>query len=303
VAFNKVYSTRSLAMARGVHTSRVGGGWSATDIGRLLVWLKIVGAHRPEFTDAAAAIVKRLQPEKLVREGYLYGATRHSGGKTEEYQEGRIGYEQYAAAGFALWGLRAENALDLGRHGVPIEVMGRQLLADLRGDDRMTSEPFVLLGMEVGWSPAVRTLATELLAAQEERWRRSGKVTMLSEDAIARPPYYFYYYCAYSQGKEFATDVQDPRAMVDGPRWVSAKAAFGWHALLPGDYTRRALTAVARARGADGWGSGVYEGDGRSTGTANVNTQAVILTAAVVRQRGRPLLDDADATQPRRASR
>jgi hypothetical protein len=149
----------------------------------------------------------------------------------------------------------------------------------------------------------VRTLATELLAAQEERWRRSGKVTMLSEDAIARPPYYFYYYCAYSQGKEFATDVQDPRAMVDGPRWVSAKAAFGWHALLPGDYTRRALTAVARARGADGWGSGVYEGDGRSTGTANVNTQAVILTAAVVRQRGRPLLDDADATQPRRASR
>jgi hypothetical protein len=303
VAFNKVYGTRSLAMARGVHTSRVGGGWSATDIGRLLVWLKIVGSHRPEFAEPAAAVVKRLKPEKLVREGYLQGATRRATGKTDEYQEGRIGYEQYAAAGFALWDIRAENALDLRRHGVPIEVMGRQLLADLRGDDRMTSEPFVLIGLEVGWSPALRTLATELLAAQEERWRRSGKVTMVSEDAIARAPHYFYYYCAYSQGKEFSTDVQNPRAVVDGPRWISAKAAYAWHALLPGEYTRRAVGAVARARGAEGWGSGVYEGEGRSTGTANVNTQAVILTAAVVRQRGRPLLEAAESTLPRRASR
>lgn len=292
VAFTKVYSTVNGAMAgrSGDRPSKRGNGWSTTDIGRLLIWLKIIAARHPQYQEDAAAIVGRLDGARLVKDGYLWGASVDSKGGLREYQEGRVGYEQYAARGFAAWGFPVSKALDLEENGIPITVMGKSLLADVRAQDRLTSEPLVLMGLELGWTPGVERLATQLLAAQEERYRRTGRVTIVSEDAISRPPYFFYYYCAYADDKEFSPDVQDLRAVVDGPRWVSTKAAFAWHALRPNDYTRRAVEAVGAARGAAGWGSGVYEVSGRSTGTANVNTQAVILTSALVKRRGQPLL-------------
>ena len=85
-------------------------------------------------------------------------------------------------------------------------------------------------------------------------------------------------------------DVQRPNARVTGPRWVSTKAAFAWHALLPGDYTRLVLDTVrARAQVQGVWGSGVYA-SGRPTGTPNINTAAVILESALYRKKGRPLV-------------
>ena len=289
VAFNKSYNVRSGAMAsHGDVSSRRGAGWSTTDLGRLLVWLKIV-AQQPSYADDAGAIVKRMNLARLVRDGYLWGSTLERQG-LREYQEGRIGYEQYAAQGFAAWGLQAAKALDFKENGAPITVMGKTVLADLRGEDRYTSEPLLLLGLEHGWTPEAERLARELLAAQEERYRRTGRVTMVSEDAIGRPPFFFYYYCAYTNGKEFGIDVQDRLATADGPRWVSTKTAFAWDALLASDYTRRGLSATAASRAPGGWGSGVYEDNGRSTGTANINTQAVVLESALVKRTGRPLL-------------
>lgn len=290
VAYNKAYSTSTGRMVgRDDRPSARGGGWSITDLGRLLIWLKIISTHHPDHAAAAEAVVRRMDARRLVRGGYLWGA-QLSGGGLREFQEGRLGYEQYAAEGFRAWGFPVERALDFAPNVVPISVGGRRLAADLRAYDRLTSEPFVLLGLEVGWAPGIRALADELLAAQEDRYRRTGRVTVVSEDAISRPPHFFYYYCVYTKGREFAIDVQDPRAVVAGPRWVSTKASYAWHALLPGAYTRRAVEAVSPSRTPRGWGSGVYEADGRSTGTINVNTQAVILEAALYHRRGRPLL-------------
>ena len=289
-AFNKVYSTRTGAMARDDRPSKRGSGWSAIDLGRLLLWLKIVAVHQPQYADDAAAVVKRLDASRVVADGYTRGASLKPSGQVFEYQEGRVGYEQYAARGFAAWDFPVDGALDIKRNSVPLAVMGRTLLGDVRGNDRLTAEPFALIGLEVGFAPDERALAEQLLAAMEERYRRSGRLTMLGEDAIGRAPYYFYYYCAYANGKEFAVDVQDPRAFVDAPRWLSAKGAFAWRVLFPTDYTARILAAVLPARTPLGWGSGIYESEGRSTGTVNINTQAVILEAALVRKRAQPLM-------------
>jgi hypothetical protein len=225
-----------------------------------------------------------------VAKGYMRGASTRASGKIFEYQEGRVGYEQYAARGFEAWGFNVERALDLKRNSVPLPVMGSTLLADVRGNDRLTGEPLALIGLETGFTPDERALAEQLLGAMEERHRRSGRLTMLGEDAIGRPPYYFYYYCAYANGKQFAVDVQDARAFVDSPRWLSAKGAFAWRVLFPTPYTAQVLAAVWPARTPAGWGSGIYESEGRSTGTVNVNTQAVILEAALFRKRGAPLM-------------
>lgn len=291
IAYNKSYSTRTGRMVgRNNSPTARGTGWSVTDIGRLLLWLKIIAQHQPEYAADAETIARRNSSERLVRGGYVWGASVFGSRELREYQEGRIGYEQYAAEGFRAWGFPVARAVDVSENAVPIRIMGKQLAADLRAYDRLTSEPFVLLGLEAGWSPEVHELAAQLLAAQEERYRRTGKVTIVSEDAISRAPHYFYYYCAYTKAREFAIDVQDPGAVVSGPRWVSAKATYGWHALLPSSYTRKAVASVAPARTPRGWGSGVYEADGRSTGTVNINTQAVILEAALYHRRGGPLL-------------
>jgi len=281
VTFARAYPTRGGGPAGSP-------GWSPTDLGRLLLWLKIVAERDPALAADAEAVARRGNLAPVLRDGYMWGA-RGTAGKRAEYQEGRLGYEQYAAAGFAAWGLHAEKAQSFTRNSIPLEVLGQPLMADMRGYDRLTSDPIVLYGLELGWPEEAQPLARALLAAQEERFKRTGLVTILGEDAIGIAPHFFYYYCAYTNAKEFAVDVQDPDAVVSGPRWVSAKSAFAWHALLPSAYTRRAVEAVRPAASARGWASGVFEGTRRSTGAENVNTEAVILEAAAYARAGGPL--------------
>ena len=287
--FGRSYDTRTAAMVRRQRTNERVVGWSATDIGRLLVWLRIV-ATDPALSREATAVANRLNFRRLVKDGYIWGDNLDEHGRAVEYPEGRIGYEQYAAEGFALWGHRAEKALDVMANATPIAVAGQTLVADLRRWDRLTNEPFLLMGLELGWSREVESLARRMMLAQEARYRQTGRLTIAGEDAVAEPPHYFYYYCVYSNGKQFGIDVQDRRAAVDGPRWVSAKSAFAMHALMPSRYSRTALAELRAAREAGGWSSGVYEATGTSTATPNINTSAVILTAALVQRFGEPVL-------------
>lgn len=290
VAFNKVYSVSSGAMVdRSERRSERGYGWSTTDLGRLLIWLRILGTARESLSQPARAVAERLDFDRLVDHGYLWGEDVDPAGRGRRYQEGQIGYEQYAARGFAVWGHRAEHALDFEKNALPITVMGQPVAADLRQRDRLTSDPFVLSGLELGWEPREAPLARGVLAAQRERFARTGIVTMVGEDAMSEAPHYFFYYGVFANNREFGIDVQAPRVFVDGPRWISTKAAFGWHALAPSAYTRRAVEAVRAAAGPNGWASGVYERGG-STNVPNINTAAVVLEAALFERLGRPLL-------------
>jgi hypothetical protein len=190
--------------------------------------------------------------------------------------------------GFAVWGHEARNALDPRKNASTVEVMGERIPRDKRGTDRLTSEPVVLMGLEVGWTPEFRTIAEAMLRAQEARYKQTGAITIASEDAVQMPPHYFYYYTFWSDGKPFA--VRAMGAGTEGPRWVSAKGAYAWHSLMPSAYTWSAIGAVEPARSAAGWSSGVYEENGKSTEVRNLNTAGVILQAALYREQGRPPL-------------
>jgi hypothetical protein len=289
-AYNKLYNARNGAMVdRRTGRSRIGYGWSVLDHGRFLVWLKIVGNSDPALAARAKAIVSRLNMDRIVSNGYLQGGDIDPAtGKLRAYPEGRIGYEQYAAEAFALWGTRAEHALDFSANGNPVTVAGQTVLADARGSDLLTSEPFVMMGLELGWTgPHWRPLSLSVLAAQEARYRQTGVVTMVSEDAVPDPPAYFYYYLLYHNGKPFVVTSPTGDLSSSYPRWVSAKAAFGYHALAPSDYTWRALQTVKYGAASDrGWTAGVYEGTRRATKSFNVNTAAIVLESAAVFQRG-----------------
>jgi Protein of unknown function (DUF3131) len=269
-----------------------GHGWSATDVGRLLIWLKIVATHDPEFDAIARRIVARLNIDRLVRDGYLRGEELTPRGRRRLFQEGRIGYEQYAAAGFALWDIRADSALDLQVNSTPVTVLGQSVLADRRGDDLLTSEPVVMLGLELGWPSAEwERLGKAVLAAQEERYRRTGVVTIVSEDAVPRPPAYFYYYLLHHNGDDFVVVTPSHDLVPWNLRWVSAKAAFAWHALFPSAYTWLAVQTVKSAESPNvGWSAGVYEGSKVRVPSPNLNTAAVILESAAYFVRGCPLM-------------
>jgi hypothetical protein len=301
VAFNKNYQIAAgIPAGRNDRETAEGYGWSATDLGRLLVWLKIVATAHPELAVPAERVVDRLDFDRLIRDGYLRGEDLDRRGRRRAYQEGRLGYEQYAAAGFALWGHHADRALSTRENTRPVEVFDVPLLVDRRSGGHLTSEPFLLLGLELGWwAPGWRALADAVLVAQRDRYDATGQITIVSEDAIPLPPHYFYYYTVHEAGDDFAVVSLQASSPLDEPRWVSAKAAFGWYALRPGPYTWRALQVVQPAADpARGWGSGIYEGTSQPTGGQNINTAAVILEAALYHRLGRPILaaatEDAD---------
>src|SRR5256714_2725236 len=232
-AFNKSYDSKTGRMIdRNQRISSKGYGWSTTDIGRLLIWLRIIAVNQPQFAQQTTAIVRRLNIQRLIADGYLQGSDLDPRtGELRAYPEGRIGYEQYAASGLALWGFRAEKALDAKLNALPVNVLGVSIIADKRGDERVTSEPYIMMGMETGWfSPELREQAWRVLAAQEARYKSTGKLTMVSEDALPDPPYYFYYYNVYRQGRPFTIDTQATPAFLYQPPGFSSRAALALHA-------------------------------------------------------------------------
>ena len=118
-------------------------------------------------------------------------------------------------------------------------------------------------------------------------------MTMLSEDAVPVPPAHFYYYLLHRNGKDFVVAAPGGATSARYSRWISAKAAFGWHAVLPSDYTWSAVKAV-RAAGASGrgWTAGVWERSRRPTPSFNLNTAAVVLEAVYYTKRGCAFLKD-----------
>ncbi|MGQ0561210.1 MAG: DUF3131 domain-containing protein [Gemmatimonadota bacterium] len=270
--------------------ARHGTGYSAIDLGRLLVWLKIVARSDPALAPLASRIAERLDERQLIRDGYLRGE-QVTKTRTAKYQEGRLGYEQYAATGFALWGMNASRALKMAPNVRKSEIMDIPIWADKRGLDRLTSEPFIMHGLEIGLTGEMRELAWQTLSLQAKRYAETGQITMASEDALNDKPHYFYYYCVYCSGKAFTINVHKPGVNLDQPRWISSKAAYAWHVLLPSKYTWLAVQAVEPARASGrGWASGIYEKTGKSTGVMSLNTAAVILESALYYKTGKPFL-------------
>jgi hypothetical protein len=290
VAFQRVYDTQTGGIGAGG-----GHGFAATDLGRFMVAMKVLTETEPQYAAQIARIVRRIDVSQIVRGGYVYGQNNGTDGKTHTFQEGRIGYEQYVARGFSEWGNDVANAMDLKKNSKPLTIYGVPLLQDTRYMDRLLSEPFILYGVELGMPPEVQDLAASVLKAQQARFDSTGKMTIVSEDASIVPPNYFYYYCVYCNGKPFVIDIASPGKELDSPRWVSTKAAFGWNALMPSDYTRKAIDFVAAAADPKrGWSSGVSEATGKSTNAWDVNTASVILETAYYVLRGnKPLIDKA----------
>jgi len=288
---NKAYSSTSLKMV-GFDGREADVGWSAIDIGRLLVWLEIVARRYPRFAEYADRIVLRWNFCRVIDDcGELRGSARNSG-KLDTYQEGRLGYEQLAGAGFSMWGFDARSSAQLPPmqatriDGLPVHYDAR--------DPRTTGAPapvltmpFALTGMELGWDgrTAMRELASEVHAVQEGRWRREKLVTARSDYQMREAPYVVLdsvYASGYAWNTVAADGKEYPRLAL-----VSTRAAFGSWAMWPGDFSNAAIESIRWLHDPDrGWFEGRFEAGGAPLSNITLATNASVLEALCFRAKG-----------------
>ncbi|HEX9242918.1 MAG TPA: DUF3131 domain-containing protein [Anaeromyxobacter sp.] len=299
---NKAYDTASGRMTDYRNQPAPAGiGYSAIDVGRLVSALVLLGELHPRHRPAIERVLARWDACRVVRGGELHGAHVGADGKPHVTQEGRLGYEQYAAKAFALLGQDVSAARRYDRFATEVSILGVRVPRDRRDArrygavDAVVTEPWVLDAFEFGLEPGAAPLARMIFDVQKRRWERTGTVTALSEGHLDRPPW-FVYDAIWADGRPWRT-VSPEGAPVTGLRALSTKAALALAALYPDDpYAAVLRSEVARARNPErGWFAGVYE-DGRLNRSLNANTNGVILEAALYAAVG-PLHADA-ATRP-----
>lgn len=304
---NKVYNTQTLAKAN--YANQPGEiGFSALDIGRLLTWLRIVKERYPQHADAIDRAVLRWKFDRVVTpEGDLKGATVDSRGRTSYLQEGRLGYEEYAARGFELWGFRpasaarAEPMATTLIHCVPVPHDGRDPRR-WQQNDYVVAESYVLDGLEFNWDqtldrdsddrrhthPFLAGFAHRVYQAQENRFHATGILTARSEHQLDDEPH-FVYDTVYSNGIPWNT-ITDRGQAVPQFAAVSTKAAIGMWVLWHSPYTDRLLASVAPLRDpGKGFQEGLLENGRGPIRALTANNNGIILEALLYKAQGKLL--------------
>lgn len=259
---NKVYNAKTMEQAD--YANKPGEiGFSAIDLGRLLIWLHIIKERYPQHADGIDRFVMRWKFDNAVdRNGVLYGAALTPARKVQYLQEGRLGYEEYAARGFDLWGFNTRTASAPEPYEtIPIYCI--EVPYDSRDPRKysqhnyVVSESYVLDGIEFGWTrgpePAAsdagrgadwrRDFANRVYQAQENRYRATGILTARSEHQLDQEPY-FVYDTVYTDGYPWNT-ITEPGKYVPQFAAVSLKAALGMWVLWKSDYTDRLFGHIA----------------------------------------------------------
>jgi hypothetical protein len=304
---NKVYHTKT---AEQVDYGNKPGeiGFSALDIGRILIWFKILKERYPEHGNAIDRVVLRWDFRNTVdKHGTLFGASVNKENKTEYLQEGRLGYEEYAAKGFQLWGFLTTQASMPEPFGM-IYINGVRVPYDTRDPRELSqhnyvvSESYVLDGVELNWDHPydrstndgdhsqrwMENFAHRVYQAQENRFRETGILTARSEHQLDRAPY-FVYDSVYTTGYAWNT-ITDTGQFVPDMAAISLKAALGMWVMWKSPYTDLLFDAIAEAFDPKkGYYEGIYENGTGPIKTQTANNNGIMLEALLYKAQGKLL--------------
>jgi hypothetical protein len=270
-------------------------GWSAVDVGRLLTWLKIAGRRHPRFQEYADKVVLRWSFCDVLDDcGVLQGSARGNN-QLHRYQEGRLGYEQLAAAGYTAWGFAPGKAARMPALQAA-NIYGMRVPYDAR-DPRTSGAqapvltmPFVLAGIEHGWQipageEAFRAIGQQVYRVQEERWRREKQLTARNDFQLREAPYVALD-SVYASGYAWNTIDSEGREH-EKLASVSTRAAFGLWALWRGEYTQRLMESMRLLYDPDrGWYEGRFEQGGAPNTTLGLSTNAAVLEVLLFKASG-----------------
>ncbi|MEQ8963203.1 MAG: DUF3131 domain-containing protein [Coleofasciculus sp. C2-GNP5-27] len=192
--------------------------------------------------------------------------------------------------------IEAENALynppiqTIQVEGISLQIDQRNF-ANSNASNYLTSDPYLLWGLELGLPDSAKQQVHNLLQVQAQRFERTDILTAVNEDSLDRDPH-FLYYSVYANGEPWNI-VDSQGQSYPHLRFLSTKAAFAWNALRPDHpYTQTLRATVENLAERDrGFLAGRYEnfqlGD---NAVFNVNTNAIILESLLYKARGeRPL--------------
>jgi len=262
--------------------SATGSGYNIFDIGRLLIWLDIARLYYPDMADEARAVSANWQFGRATGLGHLHSVIADARGETLFIDE-QLGYQQYAAVGFASAGLLLDSALryDDARIG---QVDGVRVWYDSRSGALPTSEPFLLGQLELGGiDPCFQSAARSLHDAQMAHARRLGRPVALSEELLDRSPW-FAFSTVYADATPWKVASYDRRSQ-PALRNFSTKAAYAWAILYPDGYAPALRVKVQKFAGPGGIAAGEYE-SGDPNRTIGIATNAMILETAWYAARG-----------------
>lgn len=289
---NKVYSTATATMTtyNNQPTTR-GVGWSAVDIGRIMVPFSVLVWKYPEVTPLVDEVLSNWDMRAIIDKAEMFGADINEEGETLMLQEGRLGYEEYAAKALVLAGLDLTEAINYERHFEYIEIDGIKVGTDIRTPDKfdalnfVVSEPYVLDGLEFGWDRYSESLSYGVYRAQEERYKRTGRLTAVTEDHIDQAPY-FVYNTVFADGKSWSAITEKGKDASEF-RTLSTKASLGWYALYDTAYTEKLFKRVQNNYlEGKGFYAGIYEQSGDVNKALTANTNAIILESLRYIQHG-----------------
>ncbi|WP_162046297.1 DUF3131 domain-containing protein [Vibrio taketomensis] len=292
---NKAYNTQTLEMVDYENNPMQNGiGWSAIDIGRILVPMNILIWQYPEFNQQVNNVLTHWRVGEMLIDGYMFGARPASNGEMELVQEGRIGYEEYASKSLALMGRDVFNSMKYIDFLEMVNVYGIDIPTDKRdpaeyhAHNYVVSESYILDGIEFGADSVSKIFAHRVYEAQQRRYKDTGIVTAVSEDNVDEAPY-FVYNTVFSDGKKWNA-ISDDGKDQSHLKTLSTKAAFGWYALYDEEYTELLIEEARDLYSTKkGWYSGRYESDGRTNKAITANTNGIVLESLAYIENG-PLL-------------
>lgn len=304
---NKVYNTQSGAKVN--YANEPGEvGMSALDIGRMLVWLRILKERYPYLANSVDNVPMRWNFCNLVNDdGRMFGSFVQGDNSTRYVQEGRLGYEEYAAKGFALWGFEVNRAMSpepiayTTIYDVKVPYDGRDPRV-FKNQNYVLTEGYILDGLELGWDlPTDKTndgttashgwraeFANRIYLVQQRRFEQTGVITARSEHQVNGAPY-FVYDSIFADGYPWNT--LDPTGEYQPDRSaIAAKAAVGLWALWETDYTDLLFETVADLSDPErGFYEGLYENGNGFIPLQTANNNGIILAALLYKVQG-PIL-------------
>ena len=127
---NKAYNVRTGELVDyGNNPVERGLGWSALDIARIVGTLGIVEQNYPTLAPKVAQVMETWALEEMVEDGLLIGGNIADGALRRD-QEGRVGYEQYAAKAMMLHGFDMYRAYRVDETLMVKEVEGQPIPVD-----------------------------------------------------------------------------------------------------------------------------------------------------------------------------
>lgn len=304
---NKVYNTQTAVKVD--YANQPGEiGFSALDLGRLLIWLRIVKERYPEHSNAIDNVVLRWNFCNVVDDrGAMFGALIGPDGTTVYVQEGRLGYEEYAAKGFQLWGFdtnlasRPEPYNFIRIFGVDVPYDTRDP-RELKAHNYVVSESYVLDAMELNWDLSsdrsendlhhsdtiTEEFAQKVYDAQVARYNATGILTARTEHQLDGPPY-FVYDTVFTDGYAWNTITEDGQHV---PQFsaIALKGALGMWAVWETDYTTLLFDTISDLYDPEkGYYEGLYENGGGVINTFTSNNNGIMLEALLYKTQGKLL--------------